>query len=142
MLDSLLDPILPIFAIMGAGFALQRAGVFDADHARAINRYVFYVATPTLLFSVVSGAEFEHMDFDVLALYLLAECSLYAAVAVLLNRVFKRGLQESILLGMTAVFVNHVFFVLPIAERLYGTEAVQPIAAPAVFDRVEDVEAV
>ena len=32
---------------------------------------------------------------------------------------------EALLLGMTATFVNHVFFVRPIAELIYGATAAQ-----------------
>jgi len=44
--------------------------------------------------------------------------------------------REALLLGMTTAFVNHVFFVLPIAERVYGTSAAQPIAGIVLVDVV------
>lgn len=121
---------------MAVGYWLRKRGIFSVEHARAINRFVFFVATPLLLFSILSRASVDAIDLVALGIYLLAELVLYAAVTILLNRVFKRDLAESVLLGMSAVFVNHVFFVLPIAERLYGSVATQPIASIILIDAV------
>ena len=57
MIATLADPILPIFAALVIGYALARAGLVGLEHARAINRYVFYLAAPSLLISVIASAE-------------------------------------------------------------------------------------
>ena len=41
---------------------------------------------------------------------------------------------EALLLGMAAVFANHVFFVLPIAERFYGDAAAENMAGLVFLD--------
>ena len=45
-------------------------------------------------------------------------------------------MAEAYLLGMSAIFVNGVFFVLPIAERLYGAGADEVIVGIVVIDSV------
>jgi len=72
----------------------------------------------------------------VLLLYFCSEIVIYAASTALARYVFHRDWREAMLLGMTACFVNHVFFVLPMARVLYGDAASAPIAAIIVVDTV------
>lgn len=134
MLNTLADPILPVFAILALGYVLHRSGLFDVPIAQAINKFVFFVATPALVFSIVSGAPIERFDLRALGLYFVAQMFVYVGTALFMYRVLGREKGEALLLGMTATFVNHVFFVLPIAERIYGTTAAQPIAGIVLVD--------
>lgn len=134
MIASLTDPILPIFAVLFIGYALGRAGMMVPDHARAINRFVFYLAAPSLLVSVVASAEIAAIDWTPVAVYFGAEMLVYAAVFLLMRFAFRRSAAESLLLGMTAVFANHVFFVLPITERFYGEAAAAGMAGLVLLD--------
>jgi len=136
MLSSLSDPILPIFAILALGYFLYRLGMFDVIAAQSINKFVFYVATPALIFSIVSSAPVSEFDINALGVYFVSQVCAYLGTFLLTH--FKFGLEkrEALLLGMTAAFVNHVFFVLPIAERIYGAMAAQPIAGIVLVDVV------
>lgn len=136
MLSSLADPILPIFAILGLGFLLFKIGIFDVGSAQAINKFVFYVATPALIFFIVSNAPVTDIDILALGIYFIAQLIVYVGTFLLTHLRFGVEQREAILLGMTAVLVNHVFFVLPIAERLYGATAAQPIAGIVLVDVV------
>lgn len=134
MLSSLSDPILPIFAILALGYCLNRLGLFDVVAAQSINKFVFYVATPALIFFIVSTAPVSEFDFSALGIYFFAQLCVYLGTFLIAH--FKLGLEkrEAILLGMTTAFVNHVFFVLPIAERIYGAVASKPIAGIVLVD--------
>ncbi len=134
MLQALLDPILPIFAILVVGYIMRRAGLFSAEHATAINRYVFYVGTPALIFTVLVNVPTDSIVWPVLFSYLAAELATYMSVAALAYFVFHRDLRESILLGLAASFTNHVFFVRPIAVLMYGPSAADPISGIILFD--------
>ncbi len=134
MLQALSDPILPIFAILVVGFIMRRADLFTPDHATAINRYVFYLGTPALVFSVLVSVPADNIIWPVLLRYLAAELITYGLIAALAYYVFKRGPREAILLGMAASFANHIFFVRPIAVLLYGDSASHPISGIVMFD--------
>ncbi|MBT8456722.1 MAG: hypothetical protein HKO95_03160 [Rhodobacteraceae bacterium] len=134
MLSTLADPVLPIFAVLAAGYMLNKAGAMDASHAQAINRFVFYLAAPALGIAVIGRAAFDTIHWPAVGVYFAAELAVYAAVFALMRFAFKRDLGEALLLGMTAVFANHVFFVLPIAERSFGAEAAIPMAGIVLID--------
>lgn len=135
-LQTFLNPILPVFAILGFGMVLARRGVFDTAAAGVLNRFVFFIGAPALLFSLLNKAAIAEFEWRVLLLYFSSEMTIYALGAALARFVFRRGWRESILLGMTACFVNHVFFVLPMAQVLYGDIASAPIAAIITVDSV------
>ena len=136
MLSSLTDPILPIFAILALGYLLHRLKIFEVASAQPINRFVFYVATPALLFSIVSKAPVTEFELNALAVYFSAQMCAYIGTFLFTYYILDLEKREALLLGMTAAFVNHVFFVLPIAERIYGSVVAQPIAGIVLVDVV------
>lgn len=134
MLATLANPILPIFAILALGYGLHRSGLFDVPVAQAINKFVFFVATPALIFSIISRAPIDQFDLRALGIYFSAQLLVYLVTSLFMYCRLGREKGEALLLGMTAVFVNHVFFVLPIAERIYGPAATIPIAGIVLVD--------
>ena len=135
-LQTFLNPVLPVFAILGFGLLFARRGVFNVADAGILNRFVFYIAVPALLFSLLIKAPIAEFEWRVLGLYFASEIGIYAIGAALARFVLRRGWRESLLLGMCASFVNHVFFVLPMARVLYGDAASAPIAAIITMDSV------
>lgn len=136
MLDALLNAVLPIFAVVAIGYAMARGGMVDGEVARHVNRFVFVLAVPILLFRLVGTAPLGAFDWSVLLAYLLAEIAVYVAGFAVARFLCRVGIAESVLIGMTAAFANHVFFVLPIAENLLGAQAAVPIAAIVAVDAV------
>lgn len=136
LLSNLADPILPIFMAMLLGYSMRRAGLFEVNSAQAINRFVFYLAMPALIFKLVASISFGSADWPAVLTYLGIEAVVYIGVAVIATVVFRRPAEEALLVGMAAGFVNHLMFVLPIAQELHGDAAGRPIAAIVFIDIV------
>ena len=136
MLNVFLDAVLPVFAVVAAGYVFGRTGLFDFPAATAINRFVFYFALPFLLFRLIAKAPFEEFDWLLSLGFLLAELITYAAGFLIALYAFGRSKTESLLHGMCAAFANQVFFVLPIARQLYGDVGALPVVAVTTFDVV------
>lgn len=134
MLETLADPILPIYAALVVGYLLRRAGVMTVSDAVAINRFAFYLAVPALVVGVIAKSPIADFNWTAIGGYFLSELTMFAAVFALVHYTFRRELLESILLGMASSFVNHIFFVLPIAERLIGPDAGLPMAGIVMLD--------
>ena len=103
---------------------------------KSINKFVFYVATPALIFSIVSSTPIAQIDTNALGVYFVAQLCCYSGTFLLTHFILGLEKKEAMLLGMTTSFVNHVFFVLPIAERVYGTSSTLPIAGIVLVDIV------
>ncbi len=136
MSDVFLNAVLPIFAVVAIGFAFGRGGVFDFSAALALNRFVFYIALPVLLFRLIATAPFERFEWFLILAFLLAEFALYGTGYLIARFGFHRSQTESLLLGMSAAFANQVFFVLPIARQIYGDAGALPVVAISTFDVV------
>ena len=134
LLSNLADPILPIFMAMLLGYGMRLTGFFEVAAAQAINRFVFYVAMPALIFKLVASLAFSAADWPTVLTYLGTEAVVYIGVAVVAKLVFRRSAEEALLIGMAAGFVNHLMFVLPIAQGLHGDAAGRPIAALVFID--------
>lgn len=132
--ETFLNPIFPVFAIMLVGIVFAKCGVFDIAAAHAINKFAFFVAVPALLFSLLSGAAFGIVDWRLLGFYFLSEIVLFTTGVIVVRLFFKCELGEAILLGMATCFVNHLFFILPIADIIYGEQAAIPVTAIIVMD--------
>ncbi len=134
VLATLGDPVLPIFAVLLAGYALQKTGLVTTEHARAINRFVFLIAAPALGISVIGRANLGSIDWPPVMVYFAAQIAVYAGVVALMRLGFRRETGEALLLGLTAIFANHVFFVLPIAERFYDDAAAAGMSGIVLLD--------
>lgn len=132
MLAALANPIVPIFAVIFIGIIFGRKGIFTPEMARALNAFVFYIGQPALIFLLASRSPLDEYDITALAGYFAVELCLYTGVTLLAVKVFKTSLGEGLVLGMTTVFVNHLYYVLPIVTLLQGEAAAIPIQG-AIF---------
>lgn len=136
MINILLNAVLPVFAAVVLGYGFGWLKLFDKDEANVINKTVFYVFLPALLFKLVAQAPFQKFDYLYVVGYSLSEALVYGLTFFLAYKVFNRCIKESLLLGMAAAFCNHTFFILPIAEVLYGHEATLPVVSVIVVDNL------
>lgn len=134
MTDILLSAVLPVFALLGIGFFLGRAGVFDPAMASAINRFVFLISIPALIFGMLARSPFEQFNWLALGAFAAIEVVMYATGFLVARYAFKRDPRESLLIGLATAFANHLLFVLPIAITLFGEDAAIPIVAIASVD--------
>lgn len=134
MTHALFSGVLPIFALVVIGFGLGRAGIFSQAMAGAVNRFVFLIAIPALLFGLLIASPFAHFNWLALAAFAAIEIVMYTAGFMVARFIFKRGAREALLLGLATAFANHLLFVLPIALALFGEGAATPIIAIATVD--------
>lgn len=109
-------------------------GAFTHAAAEGVNNYVITLALPSLLFLMLAQVDLSNVDWRVMAIYLSSEIGLYALSFILMRRVFGLGPRQSLLIGMTTAFPNHVLLIAPILRTLYGPEFGEPVAMMIAFD--------
>lgn len=134
ILHALTTGILPIFAVAGLGYAAGLAGMTREAEARAINGLVVRVFLPALTILLLANTSWDALDHRITLVVIGLELALAAAAFLVIRFWYRLPAREAILLGVGASFVNHVFFVLPIAVALYGPEAQAPIAVIVAID--------
>ncbi|QFU07931.1 Membrane transport protein [Rhodobacteraceae bacterium THAF1] len=124
-MTALLDVILPVFIVIGAGYLAVWRGLFADSAVDGLMRFTQGFAIPCLLFRAIAeidlGAEFSVPML--LAFYLGATSGfifgLFGA------RALGRTWEDSVAIGFCGLFSNSVLLGLPIAERAFGTDALR-----------------
>jgi malonate transporter len=122
---STLTIVLPIFALILAGWLTRRLGVFGAQATSEISRFVIYLALPALLFDIVAGAHWSQIwQPGFIAAFGLG-CLLTFAAALLI-RLRARPLADAAIDGLNAGYANVGFIGFPLALAAIGRSALAP----------------
>jgi malonate transporter and related proteins len=115
---TLISIILPIFAVIGFGLASARLRIISEEGFRALNAYVFWLATPALLFG--AGAEATTRGGPVALVFFAVALPLFIGAALIARRGLGQGLTLASGFGLNAVFGNSVMMGLPVVSAAYG----------------------
>ncbi len=56
---NVIEIVLPVFLVIGIGFAIRRVGLVDSNFFTQVNKLVYYVCLPLLLVYKIGGADFS-----------------------------------------------------------------------------------
>jgi malonate transporter and related proteins len=123
VIQTLLDVILPVFLVIGAGYTLTRMAYFNETHIDGIMKFTQGVAIPCLLFIAIS-------TLDLSAGFSLRLMFTYYSVAILCffigmlgaRLLFRREWEDCVVIGFCGMFSNLVLMGLPISERAFGPD--------------------
>jgi malonate transporter and related proteins len=122
--------VLPVFLVIGAGYAATRTGLFRPSAVDGLMVFTQNFAIPCLLFRGVAtldlGAVF---DARLLLSFYTGAVVCFALGTLGARRLFRRRPGESVAIGFGALFSNSVLLGLPIIERAYAGAVLQPAFA-------------
>ena len=123
-MHALLDVILPVFLILGAGYAAAWRGLIDEAAVDGVMRFAQNFAIPCLLFRSMSRLDLGQ-SFDAGLLISFYAGAIGAGVLAYLaaTLLFKRPKTDAIAIAFVASFSNTLLLGLPITERAYGADA-------------------
>ncbi len=133
-LQVLLDPILPVFAIMAFGFFMGRTGRSSVEDAKFLNRFAFAILLPIMVFGLIANAPIHTFSFVPLAVYAGAEALVFLLGFLLAFCLFERPAGEAFLLALCGIFANSGFYVLPISLLIYGQGQILPVTSVIFLD--------
>ncbi len=120
-MEPIVNVVLPVFAIMLAGYLAGRAGLLGEASSQALNGFVYYIALPALFFvsmarvpvgDVLNGPFLIAFGGGMLATFGLA---VLVATFVFPNRTGALGLH-----GMSAIFSNTGYMGIPLLIIAFG----------------------
>jgi predicted permease len=123
-MQALLDVILPVFLVIGAGYAAVWTGWFTEAGIDALMRFTQGFAIPCLLFRAISTLDLRQ-DFDLamLAAFYAGAFSCFLLAMLGARWLFGRPWEDSVAIGFIGLFSNTLMLGLPITERAFGPEA-------------------
>ncbi len=131
MLSTLLI-VLPIFALILAGYACRKARVLGAHATSELNRLVVYLALPALLFDIMSHATWASLDQPGFVAVFGVSCAAVFAATILVQLRGRRHLVDATLDGLNAAYANTGFIGFPLCLVLFGRDSL-PLATVATI---------
>jgi len=123
-MSALLDVILPIFLVLGAGYFSAKWGIMSEATIDGVMKFAQTIALPAMLFISMAKLDLSSA-FDPGLLISFYAGVLICAVAgfAAAYYLFKRTAMESVAVGFCACFSNSLQLGLPITERAFGPDA-------------------
>ena len=130
---STLPVVLPIFALVFAGWLARRIGVLGAAATTELNRFVVFLALPALLFDVTAHAHWAALwKPGFIGAFGLSSLAVFA-FTVLVRRGAGRPLADAALDGLNAGYANTGFMGFPLALVAFGPEALAPTTVAVIL---------
>lgn len=118
---QLIEIFFPIFALMGVGYGITRAGLLPATALRPLSDLTFLVFSPPLLFRAMARMDFERLSLDAPSAYFAAALPAFAVVAAV-SMLRGRGAETASVRALACVFSNTVMLGVPLVRYAYGDE--------------------
>ena len=127
--------IFPVVAIIALGFFLVRANMFTPEQNTALNKFVFMIAAPALLFRNVAVTEFpETTPWGLWFSYYLV---MFGCMALSIGLAFvllpRRSGPDCVIIGFGSSFSNTVMLGIPIILTAFGEAATLPLFLVLAF---------
>lgn len=127
MIFTLIDVVLPVFLIIGAGYLATRFGYFKDTAVDGIMVFAQNFAIPCLLFRAIMDLELGvAMDLRLLGSFYIGAITCFFLGMLGARYIFNRRPGEAVAIGFAALFSNSVLLGLPIMERAFGSDALGP----------------
>jgi malonate transporter len=124
--------ILPIFALIGAGFAMRRIGLFGAVTQAELSRFVTKLALPVLMFRILAEAHPAEIWQPGFIAASGASCVLVFALTVLVRRRFVAA-PDAVVDGLAAGYSNTAFIGIPLCLALLGPASLLPTSIASIL---------
>lgn len=132
-MQAILNVVLPVFAIILLGFVASRRGLLGAESSEALNRYVYWIAMPPLLFvgmARVPVAQIVNLPF--IAAYMAGTFAAALGVVALT----RRPMAQRILAALSASFANTGYLGIPLFLAAFGPDAARLAVIATVANAV------
>ena len=127
MFYSLFFSTLPLFGLVFIGFISGKFDLLNKSDSKVFLKLVGLVIVPALGIKIIGNFRYEFINWNLYFYYFLTQSIIYFLGFSIAKIIFKRHFSESIIIGMTSSFSNHLFFVYPIALFEFGPKDIVPI---------------
>ncbi|RYB02627.1 AEC family transporter [Lichenibacterium ramalinae] len=119
-MQSVIDAVLPVFALIGIGYLAAASGVLDAGVTDALNRFVVWLALPALLFAATAKMSFADIDHPGFAVASGGAMAATFGLSMVLDRRRGKRLADRAIEGLDAAYANSGFLGIPLGLALFG----------------------
>lgn len=122
-MEALLEVILPVFVVIGAGYVAVWTGYFSDKAVETLTLFSQRFAIPVLLFQAISSLDLSaSMSPALLFSFYTGATAGFLAGLFGARLIFGRPWEDSVAIGFIGLFSNSVLLGIPITERAYGAD--------------------
>ena len=125
--------VLPIFALVGAGWAARYFQFLGPTAAFELNRFVVYLGMPALLFQIMVNATWKDLDQPGFAAAFGLGCAVIYAVTVVVRVRKGMPLADASLDGLNAGYANVGFIGFPLCLAAFGPASLPLVTLSAIL---------
>jgi predicted permease len=127
-MEGIVGIVVPIFVVIGLGFAAAATGLLSNRTADGLSDYVFVVAIPILLFRTLALAPLpEAQPWFYWLAYFSGLGVVWTLMALAARHIFGIAGPEVTIMGFAAGQGNTVFIGIPLVLRAFGDDGAIPI---------------
>lgn len=125
-MTSVLSVILPIFALILAGYMCRRLKLLGPDAASEINRMVVWLCLPAMLFEATATAVWtEIWQPHFIYAYTLGTLAVFVLTVIWRAR-RAQHLADASIQGLSASYANTGYMGIPLCVLVFGDEGLEP----------------
>ena len=128
-MDQITAIVVPVFGLIGLGFAAAWSRLLNENTGEALADFVFTVAIPVLIFRVVATADFAGgTPWFLWLAYYIGFVLAWIAGTFLVRRLFGRDARAGLVAGVSAAYGNALLVGIPLIITAYGSEGAAAIS--------------
>lgn len=129
--------ILPIFAIIGIGFAATKSNLLDQHAVGGIGRFVLYIALPALIIYNVGNSDFRQAFEPIFfIIYSIGTLATYITAFIVCRLLLKESTLLAGLKAMGGAFSNSGFVGFPLLIQVFAEPPITAFAMILVFENI------
>jgi malonate transporter and related proteins len=125
--------ILPIFALILAGYLCRKLGVLGPRSSPELNRFVVYLALPALLFDIMAHTTEQQIYQPAFVAVFGLGCLTVFAATVILRWRGTRHLADASIDGLNAAYANTGFIGFPLGLLVFGRDSLSAVTIAAIL---------
>lgn len=123
---STLNVVLPVFALILAGWLARKLKILGENALSELNRFVVYLALPALLFDIIANASWKALAQPAFIFTFLIGMMVIFFLTVLIQLRRTRHLADAAIDGLNAGYANTGFIGFPLVIVFMGHDALAP----------------
>jgi len=134
-MEPIINIVLPVFAIVGAGYLCGVRKLLGEESSAALNGFVYWVALPAMLFRAMVTVEVGQLwQSDFLIGFLTPLLAIGLAALIAARLLFGRSLSEAAIHAMNGIYGNSGYMGIPLAVAAFGEAAAVPAVVATVIN--------
>ncbi|WP_417687583.1 AEC family transporter [Roseibium sp.] len=125
---EILAIVLPVFILIGIGYAAARSGLLSQTIGESLGEYVYLVAIPVLIFKTMAVVQLgDQNPWGLWAAYFTGVAVTWVLANLIIRKGFGREARAGVVGGISAGFANTVMVGLPLISSVYGDDGLVPL---------------